>query len=139
MACKYSILRPRVWAPVITGFVIDLTHHSKPQSDGGPGKPAWFSILDLMPNGEIAVLWPPRDLQGEDNVITPGAIHRLGRRGKPVIFKVVEPTGVDTLKLFASDEPYDFSPVRSRGSDAAPVISGQGINAYSVTIEVVDQ
>ncbi len=71
----------------------------------GRGAAAFVTVLDLVANGGIAVLWPP-----------PGARERSGRTRDSVqvldpVFRVTEPCGTDTLLLIASAEPIDFSPL----------------------------
>ncbi len=71
----------------------------------GSDDAAFISVLDLMSDGDIAVIWPP-----------PGARERASAKPRPrtlnEVFQVTKPLGVDVLLLIASAEPIDFSPLR---------------------------
>lgn len=120
---------------------------------------AWVSILDLMPNGALGVLWPPRDRAlAEDNVIPAGTAYRLDREIPPLFFRICPPAGREMLKLVASREPINFHLIRTRskgeGNELEEVFQGiyvgarsdtvrnvprGGLSTYSITMSVVGE
>ena len=69
---------------------------------------AYISILDLTPDGRVGQLFPNRQNLGADNKLPPHrsfVIHDC--------FAVEPPDGVEVLKLFATRERVDFTPVLS--------------------------
>ena len=93
------------------GFEVEVRNYGR--------KEAYVSILDLMPNGEWSVLWPPWN---QDQVPLPaGKTYRLDD-----LWEVEPPYGTDVLKLFVSEDPIDFhwllGPRRlSRGAPPNPL------------------
>ena len=65
---------------------------------------AYPTVLALMPDGQIEVLWPPR---GHVEEMAAGKDRLL-----PRLFEVIEPTGTDQLLLILSREFLDFRPFR---------------------------
>lgn len=89
------------------GFEIEV--HNRDPHD------AYISILDLMPTGEWAVLWPPKN---QTPVSLPaGKAHKVDD-----LWEVAPPYGTDVIKLFASEEPIDFQWLLGsrRGSRGTP-------------------
>ena len=137
------------------GFLVELTHKGD--------RAAYVSILDLMPNGQIGLLWPLMNMRGDDNLLQPGqsfVINVLGDSGdpEPVPYSIIEPEGKEVLKLFATEHPFDFraittpaTTIRGRsargpleelldevywGARATPTMSVGKVNAFSVTMRV---
>jgi hypothetical protein len=81
-----------------------------------PGsRAAYLALLDLMPDGRIEVLWPPA---GAEERLDPGD----GKpRFLPTLNRAAPPLGIDALLLVASEEPFDFQPLRS-GSSVEPAV-----------------
>ncbi len=72
-----------------------------------PGRePAHLALLDLVPDGRIDVLWPPR---GAQEPMMPGdRVPRL----LPALYRAAPP-GLGILELVASEEFLDFQPLCS--------------------------
>ncbi len=90
-------------------FILDMKNEGQ--------ESAWVSILDLMPDGRIGVLWPPRN-RAEDNMLQPGRSHRVYTDREPICYRVTEPLGTEMLMLVATQEPIDFHRIASRPRDA---------------------
>jgi hypothetical protein len=73
--------------------------------------PAYVSVLDLMPDGQIAQLFPAPGRKGTDNYVEPGQKYVA----TDLCFEVTEPYGTEMLKLFATREKVDFEPILTSG------------------------
>ncbi len=73
-------------------------------------KAAYVSILDLIPDGHIGLLWPLPEQTGQDNLLEPGRDFLVD-----VPYTVTEPVGIEVLKLMATEEPVDFRMITTRG------------------------
>jgi hypothetical protein len=69
---------------------------------------AYVTILDLMPDGQVAQLYPLVEWTGEDNLIPAGAVHLI-----ELCYEIEEPYGLEVLKLFATRQPVNFQSVLS--------------------------
>ncbi len=73
--------------------------------------PVYVSVLDLMPDGQIAQLFPAPGRRGTDNLVGPGQRFVA----TDLCFEVTEPYGTEMLKLFATREKVDFEPILTSG------------------------
>jgi hypothetical protein len=88
--------------------VIRVTNHGK--------EDVYFNIVDIQPDGYINAIAPTAEEQASSFKIAAGVTKILD--GKYVEFG--EPYGTEVMKLFASTEPLDFSPIiSSRGEKKA--------------------
>lgn len=88
--------------------VIRVTNHGT--------EDVYFNIVDIQPDGYINAIAPTADEQASSFKIAAGATKILD--GKYVEFGA--PYGTEVMKLFASTEPLDFSPIiSSRGEKKA--------------------
>lgn len=88
------------------GFLLRLRNEGE--------RAAYVTILDLMPDGQIAQLYPLVEWTGEDNLIPAGAVYLID-----LCYEIEEPYGLEVLKLFATREPVNFQSVLSREVRAA--------------------
>lgn len=84
--------------------------------------PAYVSILELGPLGRVDQLYPAPGALGSDNLLLPGRSHLV----QDACFWVEEPHGVAVIKLFATRERLDFTPIlspagASRGEPLSPL------------------
>ncbi len=84
------------------GFLVRISNKGQ--------RPAYVSILDLMPDGRIGLLWPLPWMTGQDNLLEPGRQFLID-----VPYQVGEPAGTEVLKLIATQEPVNFSLMVTRG------------------------
>ncbi|HEY7502318.1 MAG TPA: caspase family protein [Vicinamibacterales bacterium] len=70
----------------------------------------FVSVLDLLPNGDLTLLWPDVKHNGDDNKLLPGADFVI-----PQPWRAAPPTGVEVFKLVASLGQVDFRPIVSNG------------------------
>lgn len=84
------------------GFRIRLVNEGR--------RDAWVTLLDLMPDGQVQLLWPLAEHGGEDNLLARG-----DRFEVPIAYRVGRPTGLEVIKLFATLHPVDFRPITSGG------------------------
>jgi hypothetical protein len=76
------------------GFRIRLTNT-------GPAS-AYVTILDLMPDGRIGLLWPPFGTPSDDTLLRKEQVFDI-----PSPYGIEPPVGTDIFKLFASREPIE--------------------------------
>jgi hypothetical protein len=76
-------------------------------------QPAYVSVLDLMPNGDVSVIWPLPGSSIEDTKISAGKDFRIQAPNKSqlVAYRACPPFGTDTLKVIATTRPVDFGPI----------------------------
>jgi len=76
---------------------------------------AYVSILDLTPDGRVEQLFPDREDLGSANMLPPHRSYLIHDSvGHLDCYYVEPPDGVEVLKLFATHERVDFTPVLSR-------------------------
>jgi hypothetical protein len=124
--------------------------------------PVYASVLDLMPDGSMGLIWPLTDTSSADSLIREGAEYRVPDprdRDRLLVYRACPPFGTDMLKIIATTEPVDFGPIvggsRTRGGERGPldVLFGTGlsgtrgltpafasgsVSTSAVTITVVD-
>ena len=86
------------------GDTFRLKLHNDGQSD------AHVAVLDLMPDGQISLLWPRPEHVSSANVLQKDKSYMVV---DPPYFQIGPPTGVDVFKLIATREFVDFRPVTS--------------------------
>jgi metacaspase-1 len=69
-------------------------------------KEAYVAVLSLQPDGSMTQLFPAAQHTGQDNLLPPGASFLV-----PYCYMVTEPFGKEVLKVFATPERIDFSPI----------------------------
>jgi hypothetical protein len=69
--------------------------------------PAYVTVLDVMPDGSIAQLYPAPGQKGTDNLLKAGASYVA----QDICLQVTPPFGTDMLKLFATRTKVDFEPI----------------------------
>lgn len=75
-------------------------------------KPAFFTLLDIMPDNRVEVLIPAENETSEEFKIMPGQSLELPRE-----WELAPPLGTEVFKLIATDQPVDLRPVvQSRGN-----------------------
>lgn len=75
----------------------------------------YITLLDLMPDGSVSQLFPHPDYAPGLTDVPAGGSYEI-----PLCFTAEDVTGMETLKLFATVDPVDFSAiVQSRGSRGA--------------------
>ena len=74
---------------------------------------AWFTILDLRPDGVVGPIWPHPNHEGsQENVLEPdGKWHTISCRGQPAVFQIDEPVGIESFKVIATTKPTNFAPL----------------------------
>jgi len=78
---------------------------------------AYFTILDITPGNEVAVVIPGKKETPDEYKIRPGDTLELDR-----IYTIAPPYGTECFKLIATKEAIDLRQVvSSRGADDAPV------------------
>lgn len=76
----------------------------------GPN-PAYVVVLSLQPGGKISQIYPLPESLGADNYLPAGRTFLI----QDVCFFAEEPYGTETLKLLATSERLDFTPLLSGG------------------------
>ena len=85
---------------------------------------AYVTLLDLRPDGKITPIWPvPRQARSQDNKIPAGGDWRPVP-DKNALCEATLPLGMDTIKLIATRDPADFSPLLDREELASGVRGG---------------
>ena len=79
-------------------FILKVTNN-------GSSEP-YFTILDLMPNGDVGQLFPPARYSAAEARLAPGQEYTI-----PFCFAVDPIPGLEVIKLFAAREPVDFGPL----------------------------
>jgi hypothetical protein len=97
--------------PTGTWFKLRL-HHSG-------SREVHVSILDLMPDGRIGLLWPPSPT---DKTPLSAAAESVDLRA---LYQASEPTGVEVLKLIASEEWINLEPLVMDGAHARAEARGR--------------
>ncbi|MEQ8329804.1 MAG: caspase family protein [Longimicrobiales bacterium] len=94
-------------------FVIEL--------ENAGARDAYVSVLDLMPDGSIGILWP-QNTSAQDNHIPAGRTHSVyaASSASPMCYQVAEPIGTETLMVIATEEPIDFGRIASRARGSGP-------------------
>ena len=90
--------------------------------------PVYASVLDLMPDGSMALLWPLPGTSNADTLIREGSTYRIPdpqNRDELLVYRACPPFGTDMLKIFATTQPVDFGPItrgtRTRGGERGPL------------------
>ncbi len=90
--------------------------------------PVYTSVLDLMPDGSMALLWPLPGTSNTDTLIDAGAEYRIAdprNRDQLLVYRACPPFGTDMLKVIATTQPVDFGPItrgtRTRGGERGPL------------------
>jgi metacaspase-1 len=73
-------------------------------------EPVYVSVLDLLPDGDLLLMWPDVNHAGDDNRLPPGADFAIARP-----WRVTPPAGLEVFKLVASRGQVDFRPIVSNG------------------------
>ncbi len=91
-------------------------------------KPVYATVLDLMPDGDIASLWPLPGTSAADTKIEGGKAYRIAdpnHQNELAVYLACPPFGTDMLKIIATTEPVDFGPItrgtRTRGGERGPL------------------
>ncbi len=96
-------------------------------------EPAYLTVLDLMPDHEVAQLFPLPGQLGSDNLLPAGATFVA----KDLCVEAAAPFGSETLKLFATRERIDFEPLitvgLSRDAAAAGPLEQILVDSYAGT------
>jgi len=66
----------------------------------------YATVLDLMPDGTIAQLFPHQEARGADNQVQPGTTYEV-----PLCYFAIPPLGQEVLKLMATASPVSFESV----------------------------
>jgi metacaspase-1 len=90
---------------------------------------AYATVLDLMPDGAIGLVWPLPDTPVADTAIARGATYKVvdpNSDGAALAFRACPPYGTDVLKVITTTEPVDFGPItsfgaRARGGESGPL------------------
>ncbi|HEX5788301.1 MAG TPA: caspase family protein [Woeseiaceae bacterium] len=106
--------------PLGTGFGVRLKNVGS--------MPVYASVLDLMPDGNMGLLWPLPGTSNADTLIREGATYRVvdpRNRDELLVYRACPPFGTDMLKVIATTQPVDFGPitggVRTRGGERGPL------------------
>jgi hypothetical protein len=90
--------------------------------------PVYASVLDLMPDGSMALLWPLPGTSNADTLIKEGSTYRIPNprnRDELLVYRACPPFGTDMLKIIATTQPVDFGPItrgtRTRGGERGPL------------------
>jgi len=86
-------------------------------------QPAYFSILDLMSDYSIGLLYPPGNNTLSDVVVDPGHSYRI-----PDCYYATEPYGLEILKLVATSTQVDFGPMVTPGFAREGGVRAGGMN-----------
>ena len=88
----------------------------------------YVSVLDLMPDGSIGLLWPLPGTSTADTVIKANDSYRIPDprdRDRLLVYRACPPFGTDMLKALTTLEPVDFGPItrgtRTRGGARGPL------------------
>jgi hypothetical protein len=91
-------------------------------------KPVYATVLDLMPDGSVGLLWPLSAEANEDTLIEPATAYRIPDPKDDdnlLVYRACPPFGTDMLKVIATTEPVDFGPItrgqRTRGGNRGPL------------------
>jgi hypothetical protein len=115
--------------------------------------PVFVSVLDLLPDGDLVLMWPEVNHSGDDNRLPPGADFTIARP-----WRVTRPTGVEVFKLVASRQQVDFRPVVSNGfrsalargpldalfanafdgTRAEPTVPASSVHTQDITVRIVE-
>lgn len=77
-------------------------------------KAVYASVLDLMPDGSIATLWPVPGTSVADTRIEGGTAFRIPDPGNSdllLAYRACPPFGTDVIKVIGTTEPVDFGPI----------------------------
>jgi len=84
------------------------------------GKAAYFTIVDIMPDNNLAVLIPGQTETPAEFRVGPGQSVEV-----PNLFSIGPPAGVEMFKLIATEQPVDLRPVmrgiNTRGPGDSPL------------------
>lgn len=77
---------------------------------------SFFTLIDISPNNQIAVVVPTQGKTSDDFFVRPGQTLTI-----PGIFEFTPPKGTEQIKLIATDQAVDLSPiVQTRGVQNRP-------------------
>ncbi|MGH8167617.1 MAG: DUF4384 domain-containing protein, partial [Woeseiaceae bacterium] len=103
-----------------TGFGVRLINNGD--------RDVYVSVLDLMPDGSIGLLWPLPGTSTADTVIKAQDSYRIPDprdRDRLLAYRACPPFGTDMLKVLTTLEPVDFAPIArgtaTRGGERGPL------------------
>lgn len=106
-SCSGSTPRPLVAEAGTEGTVMSPRDEYTLRLINEGSAPAYVAVLDLQPDGRIAQVFPLTQAMGSDNYLLPGRDFVI----QDICFYTEESFGTEVLKLFATAERVDFSPL----------------------------
>lgn len=137
--------------PASEGYILEVANKSS--------EPLYVTVLDIMSDYSIIVLYPPERESSETNRIAATSVFRLLEDRQPACFFITLPKGPETLLLIATRNPVNYRSIVTRTRSAGqrgeledvlaemyegrPTRSGQGVSKrgagtmFALPIEVV--